>query len=103
MKLKIFIIFSLLFLVSSCGNKERVDREVLAKTYVDLLIAEQQFMEKPDSLLIKKSEIFAENNLSEEEYLSALEKYSSEKEKWDQFFKYAQTYLDSLQEENLPK
>ena len=102
MKLKIFWI-SILIAFSSCGNKEKIDREVLAHTYVDLLIAEQEFREKPDSLLIKKTEIFDKYNLNEKEYLSVLESYSSEKEKWDKFFSLAKTYLDSLQEANAPK
>ena len=102
MKKTFLLILFVSVLLYSCGKKENIDREVLAHTYVELLIAEQQYLEKPDSLEIAKREVFSKYNLNEEEYISGLENYQSKKEKWDLFFVSAQTYLDSLKAENAP-
>ena len=91
-----------LFLVSSftisCSNNPKIELKTLAKTYVDLLVVEDFYVDS-DSLEIKKAEVFRNNGIDTSSYFSSFKSIKTDNEKWDEFFNLANTYLDSLKAE----
>ena len=79
----------------SCNDAKELDAEVLAKVYVDLLIAEDYY-KNSDSLKFKRKEVFNKYSTSEEIYDSTFKKFSYNKDKWDKFFELSNEYLDTL-------
>jgi len=93
-KTNIALLF-LLLCIFACTDKNEIEVETLAHVYVDLLIVED-FYNKTDSIQIKRDEVFAEYSISEEIYDSTFKIFSYDQDKWDTFFKLANTYLDTL-------
>ena len=91
-----------LFLVSSftlsCSDNSKIELKTLAKTYVDLLVVEDFYVDS-DSLEIKKAEVFSKNGIDTSSYFSSFKSIKTDNEKWDEFFNLANTYLDSLKAE----
>lgn len=79
----------------ACSDKKEIEVETLAQVYVDLLVVED-FYDNTDSLQIKRNEVFVNYSTSEEIYDSTFKMFSYDKEKWDTFFKLANSYLDTL-------
>ncbi len=88
------IIFLVFILFAACSDN-KIEIEKLAKVYVDLSVAEDYYSDS-DSLEIKKKEIFRKYSISESNYKESFIKFGSNKEKWDEFYKLADTYLDTL-------
>lgn len=87
----LFIAINLLF---ACSNDE-INLNTLAKVYVDLSVAEDYY-NNSDSLKTIKEEIFRKYSINEEVYKQSFLKFDANKEKWDEFYKIANTYLDTL-------
>lgn len=79
----------------SCSNNQEIEVEQLARVYVDLQVTADIYSNS-DSLEIKRLEVFEKYSISEEVYDSTFIKFSYDKEKWERFFKLANTYLDTL-------
>lgn len=94
-KISLFIFFIVLSV--SCNDK-KVELEKLAKVYVDLSVVEDYY-NNTDSLKIKKDSVFKKYNFSEVDYKQNFLKIGADKEKWDEFYKLANTYLDTLKAE----
>lgn len=92
--LLLFVIFIPL-LFSNCSDSN-IDYENLAKVYVDLLVVEELYAGKPDSLELKRQDIFLKYKTSEQEYLNSLQAIPDEST-WDKFFNYANEYLLELE------
>lgn len=86
------LIFIFLF---ACSEETTVEKETLAKVYVDLLLAEDIYA-GTDSLELKKEEIWVKYEISKEIYDSSFIKFEHDTEKWDDFFNLANSYLDTL-------
>lgn len=87
-----------ILLLTSCSDQKKIDTELIAKAYVDILVVED-FYTGTDSIAIKKSEIFEKYSITENEYLSSFEQFGSDREEWDLFFDLANSYLDTLKAE----
>lgn len=88
--------FLIIFILCYCGDRREVDRDVLVKSYVDILIAEQTYIGDLDSLKLKRSEIFKYYNITPEDYRFTLASFKNDENKWEEFFADANSYLDSL-------
>ena len=93
--ISIIISLSLLY----CSEDKDVNLDKLAKVYVDLLVVEDYY-EGTDSLAIKKAEIYEKYNLDTAAFNRSFRKINYDQEKWNEFFKIANTYLDSLKAKN---
>ncbi len=88
-------LFLLLIFFIGCEAKPEIELETLAKVYVDVLVVED-FYNNTDSLEIKRTQVFEKYSVTEAVYDSTFKRFSYDKEKWDSFFKLADTYLDTL-------
>lgn len=93
----IFMIVSLSFF--RCSEDKDVNLDKLAKVYVDLLVVEDYY-EGTDSLEIKKAEIYEKYDLDTATFNKSFRKINYDQEKWNEFFKITNTYLDSLKAKN---
>lgn len=89
------ILLSFLIFSFAC-SKEKIPEEVLAKVYVENLIANETFSSNADSLRVHKLSVFNKYKITEKEFDAELEKYSDDKAKWEEFFKKANDYLNDL-------
>ena len=86
----------ILILFSYCGNAEQeVEEEKLAMIYVDLLLVNERYGNLTDSLNYHQQKVFTKHQVDETAYISTLESYRVDEEKWDSFFVKANAYLDS--------
>ncbi len=83
-------------LVLTCCAEKKTPREVLVKTYVENIIAEEAYFNNADSLRVHREKIFKDNGISRQLFLDGLKKLQSEPGAWDLFFKEASDMLDSL-------
>ena len=79
----------------SCQSETHIERDKLAKVYVDLLLADELYVDT-DSLDRKKTEIFEKYSIDKKDYDSSFAKLEYDSEKWNDFFNLATTYLDTL-------
>lgn len=91
-----YVIFTLLLFFVGCNFEGDFSQNEIGHLYVDVLIAEETYKTEPDSLKVVLDSIYRLHNITEEQYLSELEKYEYDKEKWDTLFSFAEKYLDTL-------
>ena len=91
-----YLILSLSFFFYSCDFFEEPSQKNYAHLYVDILIAEETHKTDVDSLQIVLDSLYKTYNTSESNYLLELEKFSYNKETWDEFFGLTEEYLDTL-------
>lgn len=89
------IVVLILFFLIGCEDKQEIEIDTLAKVYVDVLVVED-FYNNTDSLETKRAEVFEKYSVTEAIYDSTFKQFTYDKEKWDSFFKLANTYLDTL-------
>ncbi|MBN1637454.1 MAG: hypothetical protein JW866_00690 [Ignavibacteriales bacterium] len=87
-----YMLLTFIFLIFTYCSDSKTDYESLAKVYVDLLVVEELYAARPDSLELKRQEIFKNYNINEQEYLNTLQAIPDEGT-WDKFFNYANEYL----------
>lgn len=92
----VLVLFLFSVLYYGCDEEPKVEREKLVKVYVEKTIAQSKYVNFPDSLESAKEEIFKKYNLTEKEYDAAINEIQPKSEYWDEFFKEAKSYLDSL-------
>jgi hypothetical protein len=90
----LLLLLSFLLLVN-CAEKKS-PREVIIKTYVENIVAEEAYSFNADSLRIQREKIFKQNGLTQEQFKNELKSYKDVPEAWDLFFKRANLMLDSL-------
>lgn len=90
-----FVLLFTLFFFSFCSTQEKENKEIIAKIYVDLLVVEE-FYTNPDSIRIKKAEVFDKYQIDKAVYNESLINLSSDQKEWDEFFSLANKYLDTL-------
>jgi hypothetical protein len=92
---RILLLILILLLVVNC-SKEKVPQEVLVKTYVENLIAEEKYSANLDSLQYHKRLVFEKNKITEYAFKEALKLRKDDQDAWEDFFKQSNKYLDSL-------
>jgi len=91
----IFLVISS-FLIVGCHSEEKIDKEKVAHLYVDLLVSQETYKYNIDSLKIVVDSLYNEYQLTEEQYKNTLEKFKYDEKTWDEFFRIAEEYLDTL-------
>ncbi len=95
-KYLVFFSFSITaFFFVGCSSNNTIDKEKLAKIYVDKLILEEQY-HNTDSLELKIDEVFKKYSVTKDNYTEAIKSLEYDKEKWEDFFKFSKDYLDTL-------
>ena len=94
----IFIVLISVIIVS-CTSSE-IEPEIMSKTYVEILIAQEKFPKGSDSLISATQNIFDKYKISKNDYFSTIKAYEADQVKWDEFFKNSREYLDSLKSQN---
>ena len=84
-----------IYLITNCTENNLIEKETLAKAYVDILVVEEYY-QNIDSLRIEKEKVFQKYSIDQESYDLEIKSFSSNQESWDEFFKLANTYLDTL-------
>lgn len=84
-----------LFFITNCKENNLIEKETLAKAYVDILVVEEYY-QNIDSLKIEKEKVFQKYSMDKESYDLEIRSFSSNQKSWDEFFKLANTYLDTL-------
>ena len=91
----IFLIISVLF-IGGCSSKEKIDKEKIAHLYVDILVSQETYKYNVDSLKIAVDSLYKDYQMTEDQYKKTLEKFKYDEKTWDEFFKLAEEYLDTL-------
>ena len=94
---KFIVLLVLLGMISTgCAPEEEYDKRKTAHLYVDILVAEETYKHNIDSLKIITDSLYSYYQISGEEYKRGIEKFNYSEETWDEFFKLAEEYLDTL-------
>ncbi len=88
----------ILLITAACGGKKHYDDKLLAKVYVENLIAREKYLGSKDSLDLVLNNIFKESGISQQEYENELKSFADEYDRWKQFFREAESYLTERQE-----
>lgn len=94
-KTKLLLIFITALLIS-CDEEPEIERSKLVKIYVETTVAQSKYSAYPDSLELAKDKIYSNYNVTEAEYDSVILNMKAKVDYWDEFFKEAKEYLDTL-------
>jgi hypothetical protein len=86
----------LLIFTIACSSDKISPEKKTAHLFVDILIAEEAYKTMPDSLKVRVDSLYNYYGTDSLNYLQTLESFKYDKETWDNFFKYAEEYLDTL-------
>ncbi|OGU56738.1 MAG: hypothetical protein A2V66_04745 [Ignavibacteria bacterium RBG_13_36_8] len=92
----ILSVITIILLITFCKDNRIVEQDTLIKVYVDLAITEETYSNDIDSLTAGRQKIFDKYNVSEDDYKYTFQKFSEDKEYWEDFFNKVYEYLDSL-------
>jgi hypothetical protein len=92
---KYFLIF-IIVLLSGCKSQSDIKLETAAKVYVENMLIEDKYTDRPDTALILCDKVYAKYKMSKDEYKKVFDGLSIDKDKWDVFFTLSEKYLDSL-------
>lgn len=98
----LLLVCSISFL-ASCAKEKNIDKDVMVKAYVDLLISEEINSRNPEEFQKGKEDVFLKHGITEEDYTRTLESFEADKEVWDEFFELSFAYLDTLRTAEKPK
>ena len=90
----LIILFIVIFSYGCGSDSEKFDQTV--KVYVEKTIAEERFMNEPDSLKKNVDQVFSKYGITREEYDKTLKSFEYNKEKWLAFLDSADAYLGEL-------
>ncbi len=95
----VVLLFFLTLFNLACEDKAPIPEEKFIKVYVDLLIVQDTM--KTDSISVDsiKSIVFNKYNITSKAYNTTIDYYSSNPDKWEQFFDKAITYAEKLKSE----
>lgn len=92
-KSALFIFF--LLIIFACSQK-KINEETAIKVYVENIIVEEKYSSAPDSIKYYKNKVFAKYNTTEEGFREFLLSLDNNTERWNNFFRKADTYLIEL-------
>ncbi len=78
-----------------------VDQETAVKIYVENIIVEEKYPSNPDSLRIYRQNVFSKYNLLKNDFDDFMKSMKDDREKWESFFKQADSYLNELKEKGI--
>ncbi|MEG8945831.1 hypothetical protein [Rosettibacter firmus] len=91
---------SILLLIVNCSEK-KIDEDTAIRIYVENIILEEKYSYNLDSLKINQKKLYEKYNTSREEFENYLKNLKTDIEKWQNFFKKANTYLQDLKNTNV--
>lgn len=94
-KTKFAVFISVVLLFFACKDESVIEVEILSKAYVDILLVEELYGDN-DSLEFKRDEIYKKYSISKNSYDNSFKDFDQNLEEWEIFFKFANTYLDTL-------
>lgn len=96
--MKKFLISIILFfsIITGCTSDKESNSTLLPQLYVDILIAQESYRHDSDSLKIITDSLYKHYQIPQDQYKREIEKFRFDEETWDEFFKLAEEYLDSL-------
>ena len=100
MKSYLYLVLFILIVFSSCNTEKEIDQETMVKVYVDMLIAKDTLYQDQNLLIVEKNNILDKYNVNDADFSYTLKKYGEDKEIWNEFFKIAFEYLDTLKNRN---
>ncbi|MCX7797289.1 MAG: hypothetical protein N2249_01535 [Melioribacter sp.] len=91
-----FFIFILISLVLfSCKNK-KLDDNIAIRVYVENIIIHEKYSYNQDTLRKYQNELFRSYNISKIDFENYLKSLKTDQNKWQDFFKRAEAYLNEL-------
>lgn len=84
-------------------KKYSVDEDTAIKIYVENIVAEEKYFSNPDSLILHRQKIYEKYKTSKTDYDNYLKSFEGNQEKWDLFFKEAESYLNELKKKGIIK
>jgi len=90
------LLILMFFVIVGCVEEKSTDMDKLSNVYISLLFAEDSLSYSPNSLKSVRDSVFKKYKLSRKEYLSQLESFRNDKEKWVMFFDIVNAKLDSM-------
>jgi len=94
-KSKTSLLFFFLLVIFACSQK-KINEETAIKVYVENIIVEEKYSSAPDSIKFYKHKVFAKYNTTEELYKKFMQSMGYNTERWNNFFRKADTYLIEL-------
>jgi hypothetical protein len=91
-----YLAFLLMMFFMACGVENKPSQRDVAKLYIDILVAEETHKSEADSMNIAIDSLYKEHQITKEEYKKILAEYKFNEATWDDFFAFAQEYLDTL-------
>lgn len=91
-----YIYLSLFILLISCDSATQPSQKEVAQLYIDILIAEETYKTDIDSMNIAIDSLYKIHNLTQDIYTSSLDEYKHNDDTWNDFFDFADEYLDTL-------
>jgi hypothetical protein len=98
--MKKIILFIVIIILTGCRSKNDEKLQTVAMIYVENVMLEDKYSDRPDTLITLRNKIFEKYRLSKDEYKKIFDGLSAEKEKWDEFFTLSEKYLDTLKNRN---
>ena len=95
-----FLIFTFLTLLFTACGRGKISEDTLVKVYVENTIVQEKYILNEDSLRFHKQLVFSKYDITENEFLNELGKYSDNKNLWEDFFKKSNAYLNELAKNN---
>ena len=98
-----FYILSFIFLslfIASCSKDRILDEDKFVKVYTDLVIANDTIPEKTANFDSVKQAVFNKYGITAGQYDSTVNYYNKNVERWQNFFKAATAYIDTLMKKN---
>ena len=90
-------VIPILFLfIWGCSISDSPSKEKIANLYVDILVVEETYKTDVDSMNILIDSLYNYYKIDKAQYLQALESFKYDEETWNEFFAYAEEYLDTL-------
>ncbi len=91
----ILLIIILLLFHIKC-SKENINEDTAVKIYTENVIIEEKYAYNPDSLRLSQKKLFERYKTSKKKFENYLNKLRTDIEKWQNFFKKADKYLEDL-------
>lgn len=92
---KYFLLF-IIVLLSGCKSQSDIRFETAAKVYVENMLIEDKYSDRPDTVIILRDKLYEKYKMSKDEYKKVFDGLSIDKDKWNVFFTLSEKYLDSL-------
>lgn len=98
--MKKLVLFIIILFLAGCKSKNDIQLETAAKIYVENIILEDKYSNKPDTVILLRDKVYEKYKLSKEEYKKIFDGFAVDKDKWSEFFTLSEKYLDSLRNKN---